>query len=309
MINSPINLPLIVGEGKDKHAETPPYTATSLENDSLFSMTKVEMRLLEILLKDSKQQPQISKPTSFTLPAEEAKTKHNFVFSVCFSATLDNDRMARVTANCDGNGGKFKFDVWLGPQCTLENRKVIRGVPSINVIVSRARGITNVGGKTELVFVYTINVLIDTVPFPAEDMIKTCETTILLPELTITEKVKRPRGRPRGSRTAPKEIKQGNSDSNSDSRSPPTSPKDEKKSLKRAREEEPDLAATDATPTVLTERQTKMEILFPKAKAKKELPPLSFSEVEEVYEKSFRAKQQQQQDLLAQSTRLKEIQI
>ena len=273
--------------------ETPPYTATLSTPDGFYKTTKVAMRVSEQLLKESSQQPYITKPCLFPSYADDVDYYHNFVFTACFGSVDDKERLVRITVCCEKPDGKLQFDIVVGRECTVENCTPKDRLP-MRIVAARARGETIINAKRERVWVYTFNVHVNgSSNDKANSTIVTCETVQILPELTMEQKPKRPRGRPRGSRAA------------STSDSPTTSPKKidtkpEKKGQKRARESEPNLAgdggdtnnkqlmqASSVTETAATITTTATASTKSAHSKKDVAPPVDFSEVEQAYKKKF----------------------
>lgn len=217
---------------------SPPYKALQTSADSArFNSTQVALRVDQNRMDQFKQQPVIQPPRIFASSAE----KHAFAFSACFSSAPDcTGQLALVSVECrSATDDVLSFDIKVYP---TEGRLV--NLSSQSPVSLSVTVLPTIASATTNERIHVCNFVVDIEPpsVPGEVKSETAFTTTMqiMPEISPTHGVRRPRGRPPGSSS--KRTQHDSSGEQSDS--PSASPK------KRKRDENAAAASNTASPVV-----------------------------------------------------------
>lgn len=220
-----------------------PYKSSSVSlKNSRFQSTNVALRVNQNTLDQFSQQPEIISPCVISSDPH----KQCFAFAACFSSTLDYyGQLAVVTVECVGERDTLKFDVEVyASGCRLTNLSS-KMPASVNINILPTMASTTTSER-----IYVCNFIVDVEPSLLPGEIKTgtsfAETVKILPEISPTIGVRRPRGRPPGKRS--------NNSKTSDS--PTRSPKKRKSPAAVDENAKIDQERAEATPVTPAETPT-----------------------------------------------------
>lgn len=195
---------------------SPPYKAAlSTDEIARFHSTTVALRVNQNKMDQFKQQPEIMVPRIIAANVN----KQCFAFSACFSAAPEcTGQLALVSVECHGEKDSLKFDIEVyqteGRLMNLSSKMPV----ALNVTV-----LPTMASATTLERIYVCNFIVDveapSTPGEVKSETSFAKMVQIMPEISPTVGVRRPRGRPPGKRSS----QEGES-----SESPTASPKKRK---------------------------------------------------------------------------------